>query len=121
VDPQWISAAVALATFMFIVIGWIIRKVWKGVSALMHFIDDYNGEAAAPGRPERPGVMQRLSRVEDSNARLEKITSEISSQVHLNSGASLRDSVQRTEMTVRELQTSVKIISEQIANGRNGP
>lgn len=44
--------------------------------------DDWQGQPARPGVPERPGVMRRLEMIE--------------SELHPNGGSSLRDAINRT-------------------------
>lgn len=116
-DPGWIVAAVSLATLVLGAVGWLGRKVWHALVRLMRFLDDFYGEPGAPGRPERPGVMMRLQRLETTG-------DEISRQVHLDSGTSLKDAVARTESKVGDLHTAVETLSrrvEQIANGGKNP
>lgn len=57
------------------------------------FLDDWHGSPARPGRPAIPGVMERL-------VDLELGLREIRHEVFPNSGASLRDAVDRLEKTV---------------------
>lgn len=106
-DPAWIVAATSLAALLAALFGWILRKMFRGLRLLVRFTDDYFGEPAAPGRPARPGVMTRLDR-------LEEIQSDISAQVHLNSGGSLKDSAMRTERGMEDLKKSVRELSEKV-------
>ena len=106
-DPAWIVAAVALATLIAGFFGWILRKIFRALRLLVRFTDDYFGEPAGSGRPARPGVKTRLEK-------LEKHATEISAQVHLNSGTSLRDSVQRTELGMEDLKRSLAILSQKV-------
>jgi hypothetical protein len=109
VDPAWVSAAAALATALVLLTGWMVKRLWQFFTKLTHFLDDYNGEPADPaqGKDERPGVMLRLQR-------LEVTAKETSVQVHINSGTTLRDAVQRTEANVEKLQETVNSIQEEV-------
>ncbi|MFE0763667.1 hypothetical protein [Streptomyces smyrnaeus] len=67
--------------------------VWRGLRGVLHlgrrvneFMDDWAGEEERPGVPGRPGVMERVSAIED---RLERVEHEL----YPNSGGSLRDAV----------------------------
>ncbi|WP_245881648.1 hypothetical protein [Streptomyces milbemycinicus] len=67
--------------------------VWRGLRGVLHlgrrvnqFMDDWAGEEARPGVPGRPGVMARVSAIED---RLQRVEHEL----YPNSGGSLRDAV----------------------------
>jgi hypothetical protein len=96
-DPGWVTAAVALATVLAAVVAWFGRWLWRIAARTSRFMDDYYGEPAMPGRPERPGVMARLEN-------LEHLVSGVAHEVHLNSGGSMRDEVQRIGRDVTELQ-----------------
>jgi hypothetical protein len=112
-DPAWIVAAVSLATVLAAIIGWVLRKVFRALRLLVRFTDDYFGEPSSPGRSERPGVMTRLSRVE-------AVVHEISAQVHVNSGHSLRDVVARTEANVSDIQKSMADLKAQVSRLSGG-
>jgi hypothetical protein len=80
--------------------GWLLRLLWKMAARTSRFMDDYFGEASAPGRPGHPGVMTRLEN-------LDSLIAGVSSQVHLNTGHSMRDVVQQTQSDVSDLKQSV--------------
>ena len=109
-DPGWVVAFASLATAVLTITVWFARISWRFTSRIMRFMDDYFGEPSAPGRPERPGVMVRLER-------LEAMSNDISHQVHLNSGATMRDTVQRTEAGVKRLETEFAQLNAKIAGG----
>ncbi|MFE0545228.1 hypothetical protein [Streptomyces sp. NPDC058891] len=67
--------------------------VWRVVRAGLRFfrrvelfMDDWYGEPARPGVPGRPGVMERVSGIDDRLTRVEH-------ELQPNSGQSLRDAV----------------------------
>ncbi|MGY3199683.1 hypothetical protein [Streptomyces sp. TE5632] len=69
--------------------------LWRAARAITHllrrtsqFLDDWYGEAARPGVPERPGMMERVAGMEE---RLGHVWHE----VYPNNGDSLRDAVDR--------------------------
>lgn len=53
-------------------------RTWKKIES---FLDDWIGEPARPGVPERLGVMDRISRIEH--------------EVKPNGGSSMRDEIQQ--------------------------
>ena len=61
------------------------RMVWKARRKLNWFLDDWAGETAHSGNLARPGVIERLRRIED--------------QVHPNHGTSLADQIDRIEQS----------------------
>ncbi|GAB3224083.1 hypothetical protein GCM10027447_12320 [Glycomyces halotolerans] len=69
----------------------VLWKLGRGVVRLLRqvrtFLEDWNGEPERPGVPARPGVLERLERLD--------------AQVHPNSGSSLRDAVDETRQLLR--------------------
>lgn len=70
----------------------VLWKLGRGVVRLLRqvrtFLEDWNGEPERPGVPARPGVLERLERLD--------------AQVHPNSGSSLRDAVDETRQLLRD-------------------
>ncbi|MEU1784814.1 hypothetical protein ABZ553_02545 [Streptomyces sparsogenes] len=81
----WGGAASALAA-----VGTAVWRGFRGAHRLgrrvNEFMDDWAGEEARPGVPGRPGVMERVSVIEE---RLQRVEHEL----YPNSGGSLRDAV----------------------------
>lgn len=76
---------------------------WRGIRGTLHlgrrveqFMDDWIGEEARPGVPGRPGVMQRVSGIEERLARVEH-------ELYPNSGGSLRDAVDMANVRLARL------------------
>jgi hypothetical protein len=81
----------------------LAAALWRFLRGVMHtarraeqFMDDWYGEPARPGVPERPSMMERVSGIE---ARLGRVEHEL----HPNDGASLRDAVDRTNRRLARL------------------
>ena len=110
-DPGWVLAAVSIATVLTGLLAWLARWAWRLGRRTWQFMSDWEGEPVTPGHEHRPGVMERLQK-------LEITTMDISAQVHLNSGHSLRDTVQRTEDAVAGLRRSVDELSARIRGGQ---
>ena len=92
--PQWISDVIAVAPWLG-AFFFLVFAVWKAgklvgptVRKVLDFLDDWNGEPARPGVPQRLGVMARLD--------------EMHHELHPNSGSSLADAVNRTERALNE-------------------
>jgi len=92
--PQWISDVIAVAPwlgafFVAVLAVWALgKRVGPTVKKVLNFLDDWNGEPARPGVPQRLGVMARLD--------------EMHHELHPNSGSSLADAVNRTELALNE-------------------
>lgn len=92
-NPAWVAAAGSFAGIVLGIVLWIARRLFRVFKKTDQFLTDWNGVAGDPGHPGRPGVMERLTRLETAMA-------DIHGQVHLNSGHSLKDVVTRTESAV---------------------
>ncbi|WP_116200739.1 hypothetical protein [Amycolatopsis circi] len=104
------TAGVAVAAYL------VIRRVWtatrnaaRGLRRLGHFADDWFGEPERNGSPARPGVIERIAAIETDGAatrddvrdlveRVERVEHEL----RPNSGASLRDAIDRVENAVAD-------------------
>lgn len=94
-------AAIITAITVLIV---AFRKTSKFVKRIVHFFDDYFGEEERPGVERRPGMSERLTKMEGC---LEKVDSRfnvieykienIDSELKPNHGSSLRDAINRIE------------------------
>jgi archaellum component FlaC len=73
----------------------------------MKFLDDYFGEPARPGVPERPGVMARLQRVED-------LAREIRNETTTNGGTSMKDEIRRTASQVGTIRSKVEQLAGRV-------
>lgn len=102
-NPAWVAALTALAGVVGGLLIWAARKLWAGFRLAYSFLQDWNGEPGDNrGHEARPGVMERLVRLEHS-------LKDIQGQVHLNGGGSLRDEVQQNTK-------SMSVLSGQVAD-----
>jgi len=97
----WIVGAGAVAGALF-VLGKLIRSAWRGFRSVSHFLDDWHGTPARPGRPATPGFPERTEALErhtgsmcERIARLDSKVTSIEHEMHPNSGRSLRDQVDK--------------------------
>ncbi len=74
-----------------------LAKLWRVLSRITDAFEDWQGEPARPGYPGRPGVMERLSTIEDSQTGIE-------AELKTNHGSSLRDAVNVVSADVKELK-----------------
>lgn len=61
-----------LITVMIGMIAWMSRQMHR----VSQMIDDWRGTEARPGVPRRPGVMERLEKIEHDVSRVVKNTEE---------------------------------------------
>jgi hypothetical protein len=112
VNPLWVAAVGSFAGVLAGIVVWIGRRFWRAFKRYDQFMEDWNGVDGDPGHPGRPGVMQRLVQLEHSMM-------DVQSQVHLNSGHSLRDEVQRTEAAVTGLTGKVDTLQSSVDELKN--
>ena len=87
----WSGSIVAIAALLALV-GRAVRALSRFIGRMDQVIEDWQGTPSRPGVPARPGVMARLDRIEH--------------ELHPNSGASLRDAVDRVEQHIVAASTS---------------
>lgn len=100
---DWATAnwgALGFATVIVAAVAMVVVKIWPLLRKLGHFLDDVAGEPARPGVEARPGLMERLARIEH--------------EVFPNSGGSLRDRVDHTADQLAEVGTAVQTVSHQV-------
>jgi archaellum component FlaC len=113
---EWIIAenVIAIAGIVTAITILIVafRKTSKAVKKMVHFFDDYFGEEERPGVDRRPGISERLSKMEeclnDVNSRFTTVEYKIESiekELQPNSGTSLRDAINRIEDRVENLES----------------
>lgn len=89
-DVSWPDFTLAILGILGIVGGALWRFHRRVVRPTARFLDDWNGQPASGGRPEIPGVMARIGRLEVTQAGL-------IAEMQPNSGSSLRDAIDRIE------------------------
>mgnify|MGYP007116842276 CR=1 FL=1 len=60
----WAAAVTAVLTAGALLYRYVFRPAWKFIRAVQLFLSDWNGSAARPGVKKRPGVLERLDRIE---------------------------------------------------------
>jgi hypothetical protein len=104
VDVQAVAAWLVGLVAGLTALGWLVRKVFVTLRKIGHFIDDVSGEPARYGVAARPSLMDRITALEGTSARVQH-------EVTHNGGGSLKDAVARIEQRV----------NEHVAMPHNGP
>ncbi|WP_341945641.1 hypothetical protein [Microbacterium sp. LWH11-1.2] len=118
--PGWIVDLISVAPWLAAaaLLVWVALKVWPFLRKITHFIDDVAGEPARPGFEARPGLMERLSVVEEKqdeqSVSLAQQSAEMANQsialgvvqheVTTNHGSSLKDAVKSVVEDLDRLQ-----------------
>lgn len=85
-------------------------RVVKAVRRIVHFVDDWEGHAARPGVPGRPGMVEQLAQVVDRLTTVESVTRQLTP----NGGSHLADKVERIAHRVDEQATFVGGVRESL-------
>lgn len=69
--PDWIlglfRAEVAAVLTVLLAVAFVARKMWPYLTGMQRFLDSWFGVEDRPGQPAQPGVLQRLSALEEIN------------------------------------------------------
>lgn len=104
--PTWITDLIPVTPWLAAigVLIWVAVKVFPFLRKITHFIDDVAGEPARAGVPARPGLMERLSVVEEKQdeqsvalAQQSVSLAVVKHEVTTNHGSSLKDAVKKLE------------------------
>lgn len=108
---EWIRVApwLVAAVLLVMLAVWAVRKVAPVLRKLGHLVDDLVGEPARPGVAARPGLMERMTAVEDK-------TEIIRHEMFPNSGKSLRDKLDQTSEVVDEISTDMTDVKCKLDN-----
>lgn len=85
----WAAAVAAVAAALALLWA-VVRGIRRIVAAVDTIVEDWHGIPERPGVPARPGVMERLDAIEQRVGGIEH-------ELHPNSGASLRDAIDRVD------------------------
>lgn len=96
-SPNQILVTIAATATAVTVIMVFVSKAMKLVKQFIHFLDDYFGEEERPGFAGRPGMQERLKRMEDD---MKSIVYEMKP----NSGSSIKDAINRIEKRLEALE-----------------
>lgn len=120
----WLAAQTALDVVLWVValttgIGGVVllvKRILPAVRRFMHFLDDWFGEEARTGQPARPGVMERLQSMEETQTSQTETLSEVRHELFPNSGKSMRDRTDQTRHAVRHIAIYLGLDPDDIEN-----
>ena len=98
-DTKWletISIGQAITWALMLATVWgFVAKVWPILRDLVHSLDDLRGEPARPGVPRTPGIIERLTDVEQAVRDQGATINQINYHVKPNHGNSAYDALTR--------------------------
>jgi hypothetical protein len=108
-DPVQIALGVTAVIAALVAIGKLVQTIYRAGRKIAAFLDEVTGEPAAYGRPARPGLVEKVDTVVETQAEhtdeLAAVRRELETVKHElfpNSGLSLRDAVDRLEKRAGE-------------------
>lgn len=97
--------------------AWVpIRNLFRLIGKVTRFIDEVVGEPAQFGRPARPGAIERMDRTERAVAEQADMLREIHHEVHPNSGLSMRDAIDRLEVSNADAAELARTVKSDLAD-----
>ncbi len=93
-----VGEAISLLVFLIAVTGGIIttvRKIRPFAKLFRNFLDDWNGTEGRPGVEAQPGVMERLSNLENGQSALQDQVREVKRELQPDGGLSVKDKVNK--------------------------
>jgi hypothetical protein len=93
----WAAAIVAVGSALLMLwklVKPLCNRVHNAIDTWEHFMRDWAGEPAAPGRSAVPGVMERLNRIDGELKR--------------NGGSSMKDALNRVEKKLDQIDNRLE-------------
>lgn len=94
----------------------LARSAWRGIRRIMHVVDDLAGSPAREGVHARPGIMARMTNLEDKFDSIQPQVETIHHEVLPNGGDSLRDEVTRNTDGIRAAHDRIDEQTEKISD-----
>lgn len=88
----------------------VLVKFFQLTRKLFSFLDEVTGEPAAFGRPAKPGLVEKVDQIQAEQATHTEQIQKVLHELFPNSGASLRDAVDRLERQAHPPAVSVNVI-----------
>jgi hypothetical protein len=96
-------------------VGWFLRKLRAFSKQFDDFLEDWRGEKARPGVPERPGIMQRLSSQDKTLSDISARLATVESEVGYGNGKSIKDTVHRVDGALKHMRTMVDGLNDRVS------
>lgn len=96
-------------------IGWFIKRLHAIGKQFDDFMEDWRGERARPGVPEKPGIMERLSSQDKTLGDISARLATVESEVGYGNGKSIRDAVNRMDGALKHTKTVMDGLAARVA------
>lgn len=95
----WSVAAVAIASAAGV--AWKLRRSWRRMEkGVEEFVADWRGTPARPGVRARPGMMGRMSTLEEVTQQVDRRLRAVEHELRPNNGRSMRDAIDRLDRAI---------------------
>lgn len=93
---------------------WFVKKLHTFSKRFDDFIEDWHGEPARPGVPEKPGIMERLSNQDEALGEICNRLTVVEKEVSYNSGSTIKDTVHRIDGSVNHIKGVVGNLDDRV-------
>ncbi len=95
-----------------VIIGLLV-KIWRGLSALGHVVDDWKGTEGDSNHPPTKGMVARLSDVEDSTRKSSEYLELVAGQLGRNGGSTVADAAFESKRLAQDLTKQLEKMSDE--------
>lgn len=99
--------------------SWAVTRFRRFTRRFDDFLEDWNGTAARPGVPAKPGVMERLSQQDEALRCIDDRLVTVEVEINPNSGKSLKDIVHRVDGNLKHVKAVVDDLGPRVTQLEN--
>lgn len=84
-----------------------LRKIFKIVKRIIHFLDDYFGSDERPGFDKVPGVAERIKNIEENLGYMCLRLDTVEKELTPNHGTSIKDAINRIDKRLSHVEEEI--------------